>query len=473
MNDRSCLRGSWQCRAGTCGPARRIASALACTVLLNGALTIMTGCFSERAVPMLAGDYRRISAPPTDATARQWIAHAHPQIAGLLPAGEPTALVSKGLVDRAGRAIDVNAHFGIDPDDLIKILENYSGLLHSAQGSGALPALDAPAPQWPGFEDVFIPIDDDLAYSARIGYATRDDAVLDADCVVILPGIFGDNGVIRTRELARALRDHGLHVAAVELRGSGQTDRRYPHVHNNFGALEAGDLLAVAEWLQTQPKIRRTGLIAFCWGANVALVTAWEEGRRDDDPAVSDRLRPLLRQRSGLRHFEAGILVFSGVWRFEEVVEKCESRWKMLDDPVLDALQDEIEERFVHKGQPPSGSLRGLIEWEFANSPLSYPGAVEDGLDYLRLLPHRELPGYDKLESVRVPALIVHAANDPMTDGQPLADLIATTENPRVAGLLLPGGGHVGFGPYARRYFYSLVLNYFDPQVGVATGGKR
>ena len=40
--------------------------------------------------------------------------------------------------------------------------------------------------------------------------------------------------------------------------------------------------LAVSEWLQAQPHIRRTGLVGFCSGANEALLTAWHYGRPAD-----------------------------------------------------------------------------------------------------------------------------------------------------------------------------------------------
>ena len=43
----------------------------------------------------------------------------------------------------------------------------------------------------------------------------------------------------------------------------------------------------------------------------------------------------------------------------------------------------------------------------------------------------------------------------------------ATQEhNERVAGIILPGGGHVGFAAYAKEYYYSLIANFFDPVTG-------
>jgi len=58
--------------------------------------------------------------------------------------------------------------------------------------------------------------------------------------------------------------------------------------------------------------------------------------------------------------------------------------------------------------------------------------------------------------------LIIHAANDPLAEAQTLADLFAKIHKPNVAGIVLSGGGHVGFAPFARDYYYSMIVNFFD-----------
>jgi dienelactone hydrolase len=118
-----------------------------------------------------------------------------------------------------------------------------------------------------------------------LGFARVDGEIREADCIVILPGLFGDNGVLRTRDLALAFRDQGFHVLALELRACGQTERRYPNAFTCWGVRESADLLDVAEWLEDKPHVRRTGLVGFCWGANIALLTAWADSRSLDDPA--------------------------------------------------------------------------------------------------------------------------------------------------------------------------------------------
>ena len=463
-------------------------------------LITLTGCFSERSVRLspqrlaalapsaapgaVAGASPLCSAAEAVAaaaetagppTTRSWLRAQHPRLARLLPRGKQRALLTDDL--RAGdepeQAIDVAAYFGVKPSVLHKLTQNLNGISHTAQASGRNDALGAPAAAWPGFEDVWIPIDFDpygLEASCRIGFAT--DAAgrqRDADCIVLLPGIFGDNAVQRTRDIALSLRDAGFHVCAVELRGCGQTHKRFPNHAMMFGVLEAGDLLAIAEWLEAKPQVRRTGLVGFCWGSNIALLTAWENGRRPDEPGVAAKLAPALRPPTTRRHFEAGILNFSAVLPFEDVADKTDTPVGMLTDPVINSLEKQVQARQEFCGYAnPDTSLWKLIDEEFARAHGAYPGSVLDGRDYLRLYPYRDKLFVNKLERIEVPTLFVHAANDPLTDAQPLANLIVQTQNPNVAAVVLPGGGHVGFGPYAPEYFYGLMLSFFDPIYGAA-----
>lgn len=435
------------------------------------------GCFSERYFFMQPRD--RVAATDTIQAAaprdtRAWLAAVHGRLSAVLPKGDRKALLTEDLLDAQGRAVNVWQHFDLRPAELHKLLGNFRGLMHTAQSSGADPAIDRPADPWPGFQDVWIPIREGLQLSGRLGLARRDGKVIEADCIVIIPGLLGDLAVKRSRTIAEALVSHGHHALALELRGYGQTEARYPGSYYNFGVLETGDLLAVSEWLEDRPEVRRTGLMGFCWGANHVLLAAWEDGRSHDHPSVSPELRRRLRPRTARPHYSAGIMAFSPCLRFEEIIEQCEREWGLFDNPVLYTLQEGVRFRKRWKGHPDStGSIRTLIHYEFARSELHYPNVVTEGLDYLRLMPFRGRPAGDKLESARVPVLIVHGANDPLAPAQDVADFFVGLENRRVAGLILPGGGHVGFAAYCRPYFYSLILNFFDPVHGPAAWQER
>jgi pimeloyl-ACP methyl ester carboxylesterase len=431
-----------------------------------------SGCFAEKSIPMLSEDFVRVTprngnpdAAPE--SAREWVARVHPHLARLLPRRHKKALLTDDLLDSQGRPIDVLSHFDRRPERLESLFWNFSGLLHSAQAVGQDEAIEEPAPLWEGFKEVWVPISDDFNLSARVGWAERDGKIVDSDCIIILPGIYGDNSIWRTRELALALRSAGFHVLSVELRGHGQTEARYPDVFYNFGVREACDLMTVDEWLKEYPHINRTGIASFCWGGNEALLAAWFDGRDEDHPSITDRVTPFVRPVGGPRHFEAGIIAIAPVLRFEELLDELEVEHGWLTRPILRSLQGTVRGRMERKGYGPvSGSLRKLIDEEFAHSEMDYSDSVEDALRFLRMLPYKGKPDGRKLEWAAVPLLIVQSANDPLTSGQNVADLVAVIDNPNVAAVVIPGGGHIGVAPYARSYYYSLILNFFDSDSG-------
>lgn len=465
-----------------------------------GGLLPLTGCFSERSFPLQMDRVVRVQPPAEARTVRDWTAAAAKQLQPLLPKQHAPALATDELTDTNGQAIDVYAHFHTNPKTLSSVFANFYGLMHTAQCSHTT-TRGREADPWPGFEDVWIPVAEDVRVFGRLGFATRDGKPIKADCIVILPGLLGDLSVDRTRTIAQALVANGHHALAVELRGYGRTSREQPDVYYNFGVQETEDLQTIAEWAQAKPEVNRTGLIGFCWGANHVLLAAWDDGRPANHVSVAGRLKPFMRPRGGgqpdvsafavggvtngtnghshmrngePKHFTAGVIAFSPVLEFEDIIERSGTPTSVLVDPVLNALQDAIRDRKVEKGHvPEDGNLRTLIDAEFAKSKVRYQGAVEDGLDYLRFLPFRGREPGDKLESARVPVLIVHGSTDPLASAQAVADCVARTKNPNVGALLTEGGGHVGFASYARDWFYSVILSFFDPVRGAEATAER
>jgi len=405
--------------------------------------------------------------PPGPVTTRTWLVHANRRLAPLLPPvkyGLPPMLTDD-LNDSGGRPVDLVKHFRINPSGLESIWINFLGLAYSAQASSTADE-SATAPPWPGFGQVWIPVREGLELSGRLGLArTADGRVADADCIVVLPGLHGTDLVLRQRDLAQGLRACGLHVLTVALRGQGETDRRYPDVRHTWGVLETDDLLVVANWLQHRPHVRRTGLVGFSWSANLALMVAWRDGRPRDARCTSPRLAEYFGPVVPGPHYQAGVVAFSPILRFEELIDELDTPWSGFYHPVRAGLQNTVRRRMRRKYQPDdSGSLRKLLEYERPD----YPGSLQDGLRFLRMMPYKGQPCENKLADIRIPVLIVHAANDPITPVQAVADLMAQTSNPNVAAIVTPSGGHIGFAPCAPAWYYSLLINYFDPASGPA-----
>lgn len=436
-----------------------------------------SGCFTEQSFPLDSAKVVRMTSSAglnpgaaTPLSTRAWLTRCHGRLEGLLSRRGRHVLLTERMTDASGLPVDVYAALGKRRSDLGLILRNFNALVHSYQAAAPGYAIDNPAAPWPGFEDRWIPVTDGVRLCGRLGFAELNGQIRTADCIVLLPGIWGDNGVVRTRDLATGLRAYGFHVLALEIRGHGQTEARYPEVSYTFGVLETLDLLKVSEWLQdTYPQVRRTGLIGFCWGGNIALLAAWYEGCGGRHPSITDEMSRRLDPMAPRAHFKAGVITFSTVLDWERIVDEADrphSKWLSLS---MYAMQTVMADRMRMKEHPEvNGNLRRLIAYEYAESPLTSGMPIVDGHRFLRFVPHRDLPWDNKLSSIRVPTVIVHAINDPFTMAQSVADLMATTDNPNVAALILRGGGHIGFFPYNRDYAWSLILNFFDPETGVA-----
>jgi len=407
--------------------------------------------------------------PTRNGTVPEWLETAAEDLSPLLPKTASKPLLTGDMVGPDGKPTDVFKHFGVNPDAIGTLLGNYHGIFYTARLVSSRESIDTAAPAWPGFEDVWIPIDASLSLAGRLGFSMQNGVVRDAPCIIILPGFFGDNGVQRSRDLANALIESGYHVLAVELRGHGQTERKYPNVAYQFGAAESADLLTVAEWAQAKPHVVSTGLIGFCWSGQTALMAAWQDGRCEIDPSVSNLIAPTFPKRTGDRHFTAGVIAFSPAVKWEEILDWLDTEHTTLKQPIYAALQDTVRSRMVRKNMPqPDGSMRRLIATEFQGSPLNTPQHLEDIYTLLRIMPYNDKFAPAKMHRIRVPVLIVHAADDPMIPAQWTADLAAMTKNPYIAFLVLPSGGHVGFAAWARSYYFSLIINYFDMYRGAA-----
>jgi predicted alpha/beta-fold hydrolase len=441
------------------------------TLLLNAC-----GCFSERSFPLRASDRMPVNvASARDErgarSTRAWLESADAQLRPLMPnPRRPTMTVSR-MRDGDGRPRDVYAWFDRRREKMQGVFSNWWALQHTAQSIEHATSPQTPPP-WPGFERVWIPVAPHVKCNGFLGLARSGGRVVEADCIIVLPGLWGDNGAKRSRDVSEALLRSGFHVLSIEPRGHGLTDVTYPRAPYTFGVLETQDLMTASEWLQDNyPQIRRTGLIGFCWGANAALLAAWYDGRSAPDPSIGPALQGILPRPDGRRHFEAGVMAFSPVVRWEDFLDRMDVPQTKSSDLSASMFQDATRDHMMLKGYPEaSGSLRLCIEYDFAASELGREFPLPEGYHFLRLLPYRGLPAGGKMDFVRVPTLVVHGVNDPLMTAQEPVDLVLSTENPLVAGYILPGGGHIGFQAWSRKVFYSLVLGFFDSNHGAASG---
>ncbi|MCG3178661.1 MAG: hypothetical protein BIFFINMI_00989 [Phycisphaerae bacterium] len=444
-------------------------AAVLCSALLAlAALGGGCGLLTERSYPMDTATVARITRPGTAAmNTRHWLDHASAELMPLLPAGDRKALLTEQLSGVGAKPVDPYRFFGRNPAFQSSIIVNFNGIQATSRASAGELTEQTRDAAWPGFEDIWIPINDRLSLSGRLGLCRNaDGTVRDTDCLIILPGLWGSNATIRTRDIAAGLRALGHHVMALEFRGYGRTWRQYPDIDYGWGVMDSYDLMAVDDWLTSRPHITATGLIGYCYGANHALLAAWSDARGNRPHAgVTPELEACLPRLPQRRRFTAGIMAISPVLEFEKFLNELDQPRPLLLYPTLHVLQSQVkEQQELHHFEHPDGQLRRLI----VNIGFEFPGYFPAGLRFLRLIPYDGQPACDKLAEVRVPLLIVHASNDPLCDPATIRTLLDGVSNPNVAAVMVDGGGHVGFTVYEARWFYSLVVNFFDPTVGAA-----
>src|SRR5512146_866270 len=79
---------------------------------------------------------------------------------------------------------------------------------------------------------------------------------------------------------------------------------------------------------------------------------------------------------------------------------------------------------------------------------------------------------WQRLQHVRVPVVIVQAADDPVVGtAQAAVNLIAPLDNPNCAVIVTADGGHAGFSAASAPYEYSLMRAFFDPATAPRAAG--
>ncbi len=413
---------------------------------------------------------------------RQWAAEANAALACLLPAGERVPLTTEDLAhEGAGgwRVTDVYRYFDVNPAHVDSLLHNLDGLEQTAEVSAPPSVIDGIGhlfrPPWKGFQDVEIPVGSGITLYGRIGAPdVKDPGVheIPGSYVVITHGLFGSLDGVDMANEAEALRRAGHHVLAMEMRGHGETKAEHPEYTVSFGINESADLLAVAQWLKTKHHATRVGLVSFSLTGYEALLTAWLDGTHavtefDESPL----LHALPRHMSEEPAFNAGMFIVSPPVDLVEIADRFDTHYTMWTGPCKALFQQHVAERMALIQQEPSYNLWAWAASEFRRSSwmAEYPDFAalkRDLLRFLNLSAEGWEEGARRMENIRVPVLILAAANDPLGTAQGVAELFSRVKNPNIGVIMLQEGGHMGFPALSADYYYGLMLNFFDPKTG-------
>jgi predicted alpha/beta-fold hydrolase len=436
-------------------------------------LAVLPGCLAERSFPMVPERLARLKPDGGRVPARAWARAMHAAARDRLPDQSRDALTTDDLT---GAPAQVWRHFALDPARLDSLWGNWDGIEKTALVASPPPQIESGHIQraaWKGFEDVELPGVGGAMLFARLGRPQPAHA-MPGSAIIITHGLFGTLDGIDMENQAQALRRAGHTVLALEMRGHGETNCRHPEYAITFGMYEVGDLAAAAGWLKTQVAATRVGLVSFSLTAYEALLLGWLDGQA---PVTELNGYPALAQlpKPGPEPvFNAGMLVISPPVGILSLADGFTPKAEPLNAPCRATFQGHVVARLEAYGEPPAYGMWDLAKSEFTRAGFLTPGgdtAVfrESFYRFIDLSRDSWRVGAARMENVRVPLLVLHAADDPLGTAQGVADLFGRVRNPNVGVIILRQGGHMGFSALSADYYYSVITNFFDPATAPAT----
>jgi predicted alpha/beta-fold hydrolase len=224
----------------------------------------------------------------------------------------------------------------------------------------------------------------------------------------------------------------------------------------------------VAQWLKEEHRATRVGLVSFSLSAYESMLTAWLDGER---PVTDLTGVPLLKDLPGPCKepaFNGGMFIVSAPVGIVGLADRFQPKLEMLDAPCKATFQEHVAERLESYNEEPAYSMWALTRSELIRAGLvpdvsQYEQVEKELLQFIDFSAGNWQTGAARMENVRIPMLVLSAANDPLGTAQGVADLFGRVRNPNVGVILLKEGGHMGFSALSADYYYSLMTNFFDP----------
>lgn len=282
-------------------------------------------------------------------------------------------------------------------------------------------------------ERLLLPLSDGGGLAARLtpGEGGRPLAVL-------IHGLTGCETATNMVHAARHLNDLGFPVLRLNLRGS-EPSKSTAAGHYHAGRTE--DLRDALAGLD--PALTASGLLlmGFSLGGNMLLKFLAEHGGDFPVRAAVAVSTPIDLAESAARLMRGRNAIYQG-W----LLRRMKDQWA--DTPLSGDPESALREarsivEFDHRIVAPVNGFRGAGEYYAQCSAKAY------------------------LADIRVPALLIHARNDPWIGTGPYDDY-DWSANPNLGLLMAPGGGHVGFHDTQGRTPWHCVCagRFFEGIVG-------
>ncbi len=235
--------------------------------------------------------------------------------------------------------------------------------------------------------------------------------------ILLVHGLAGSDQSKYMIRMSRKLTEKGYLVVRLNLRGCGPG---FGLARQPYHSGRSEDVRPVLKRLATRYPTAPVTIAGFSLGANIALKLAGEDGRSptgklDSVIAVSP---PIHLAASAQKLCHPNARIFSGFF-MKKIIEQVElTRVKYPDLPEVRAT-------------------RGMTVTDFDNLYTAPVSGFKNAADY-----YEQASAKLHVASIRIPTLILSAADDPVVDVQSVRELPPI---PGVDVVVTPGGGHVAF----------------------------
>ncbi|HYH81114.1 MAG TPA: alpha/beta hydrolase [Longimicrobium sp.] len=256
----------------------------------------------------------------------------------------------------------------------------------------------------------------DLDWAAVPGRPAPADG---APYAVVVHGLEGSAGSAYVKETCRALWDRGIRAVAMNFRSCGGEPNRLPRFYH---AGDTGDIAFVLELLSARFPGVALGAVGFSLGANVLLKYLGERGAESRVRAAAAISIPF-DLGAGADKLASSV---TGRLYTSVFIRSLRKKYQQKRPLIGDACD---EARVL--------SARTFREWDDAATARLH--GFRDVDDY-----YGSSSSAGFLDRIRVPTLLVHAADDPFVPEEAIPH-DAIRANPALHGAIVPHGGHVGF----------------------------
>ncbi len=289
-----------------------------------------------------------------------------------------------------------------------------------------------PSPRVPGFERLVLDLDDGTGDRLAAALHRPDEDDIDKPLLVLMHGLAGCETSSYMIMTAAAMRDAGYPVLRLNLRGAGPSR---PICKGQYHAGRSADLAAAIRALAPVWGSRGIVMVGFSLAGNITLKFAAEFAGDLPVPAVISVSAPIDLELTAHNMLRPRNYLYNQ---------------KLLMDYKRQALADGAEvsdeERAAVRR---SRNFTDVDNWFVAPR-----NNFRDAEDYWRKSMAKQF-----LPDIPVPALILHAADDPMVPAEPYLD-IEWSSHANLTSLVTPHGGHLGFHDVDGLWYIAAMKDY-------------